>query len=66
MTSGGGFVFESTMGFQIWSDPPYREYSSEYDDYYIAGTADVVETIGYYVVGPGFPLMFQVKLGFNF
>jgi hypothetical protein len=68
MTSRGGFVFESTMGYQIWTPPP-SNYSSEYDDYYYLSTGsalDVAETLGYYVVGPGFPLHFQIKLGYNF
>ena len=66
MTSRGGFVFETTMGFQLWSGPPSREYSTDYDDYYIEAAADVVETVGYYVVGPGFPIHIQMKFGFNF
>ena len=67
LTARGGFVFESTVGYHFWTPPP-SNYSSDYDDYYAlnAGAADVVETIGYYVVGPGFPLHFQVKLGINF
>ena len=64
MTSRGGFVFESTMGFQIWSAPT-PNYSSEYDNY-LSNGASAVETVGYYVVGPGFPLHFQVKFGYNF
>ena len=68
MTSRGGFVFESTMGYQIWTAPP-SNYSSNYDDYWAnsaAGAVDAVETLGYYLIGPGFPLQFQIKLGFNF
>ena len=66
MTTRGGFVFESTMGYQIWTPPP-SNYSSEYD-YYLSSTSalDVAETLGYYVLGPGFPLMFQMKFGYNF
>jgi len=63
MTSRSGFVFESTIGFQIWTAPT-SNYSDDYDLYYSG--ADAVETIGYYVVGPGFPLMFQMKFGKNF
>ena len=63
MTTNGGFVFESTLGYHFWTPPP-SHFSSDYDLY--AATSDAVETIGYYVVGPGFPLMFQMKLGFNF
>ena len=63
MTTNGGFVFESTLGYHFWTPPP-SNYSSDYDLY--AATSDAVEMLGYYVVGPGFPLMFQVKLGFNF
>jgi len=67
MTTGSGFVFESTLGYQFWTPPP-SNYSSYYDDYYSlsSAAADVVETVGYYVVGPGFPLHLQIKLGFNF
>ena len=62
-TTNGGFVFESSLGYQFWSPPPPNA-SSDYDLY--ANASDAVEMLGYYVVGPGFPLMFQVKLGFNF
>ena len=66
MTSRGGFVFETTMGYQIWTAPP-ANYSSDYNDYLdVSGVVGAVETLGYYVVGPGFPLQFQMKLGFNF
>ena len=67
LTTNGGFVFETTLGYQFWSPPP-SNYSEDYDDYYALSTAaaDAIETIGYYVVGPGFPLHLQVKLGFNF
>ena len=66
MTSRGGFVFETTMGYQIWTAPP-ANYSSDYNDYLdVTGVVGAVETLGYYVVGPGFPLQFQMKLGFNF
>ena len=66
MTTRSGFVFESTMGYQIWSPPP-SNYSSYYNDYYAStAAADAAETLGYYVVGPGFPLQFQIKLGYNF
>jgi len=64
MTSRGGFVFESTMGYQFWTGPP-TNYSSDYDLYWNDG-ADLAETLGYYLVGPGFPLHFQMKLGYNF
>ena len=64
LTTRGGFVFESTMGYHFWSPPP-SNYSSDYDDFYVS-TGSALETLGYYVVGPGFPLHFQVKLGFNF
>ena len=66
MTTRSGFVFETTMGYQIWSPPP-TNYSSYYDDYYgTSAAADAAETLGYYLVGPGFPLQFQMKLGYNF
>jgi hypothetical protein len=64
VTSRGGFVFESTMGYHFWSPPP-ANYSSDYDDFYVS-TGSALETLGYYVVGPGFPLHFQIKLGYNF
>ena len=63
ITTRGGFVFETTLGYHFWT-PPLENYSDEYDDYVTA--ANAVETIGYYVVGPGFPLDMQVKFGFNF
>ena len=67
MTTKGGFVFESTMGYHFWTSPP-SNYSSDYDEFsdYATTGLNTLETIGYYVVGPGFPLHFQVKLGFNF
>ena len=63
-TANGGFVFETTLGYAGWT-PPVDSYSSEYDLYYnsLAGAA---ETIGYYVIGPGFPLDFQLKFGYSF
>ena len=64
LTTRGGFVFESTVGYHFWSPPP-SNYTSDYDDFYVS-TGSALETIGYYVVGPGFPLHFQIKLGFNF
>ena len=66
MTSRGGFVFESTIGFQIWTPP-----SSNFNEAYIAGDPtyadlnDGVNTVLYYL-GPGFPLRFQMKFGYNF
>ena len=64
ITTRGGFVFESTLGYHFWS-PPVENYTTEYDDYY-SSVANAVETIGYYVVGPGFPLDMQVKFGYRF
>jgi len=64
ITTRGGFVFETTLGYHFWT-PPLENYSDEYNNYY-ASAASAVETIGYYVVGPGFPLDMQVKFGFNF
>jgi hypothetical protein len=63
-TTRGGFVFETTLGYHFWT-PPLDNYSDDYDNYY-SSTVNAVETIGYYVVGPGFPLDMQVKFGFNF
>ena len=68
LTTRGGFVFESTVGYHFWTPPPAREYTDDYNEYeaLVAGAADLGELLGYYVIGPGFPLHFQVKLGFNF
>ena len=62
-TASGGFVFETTLGFAIWS-PPTNNYTDEYQAYSELGYA--FETVGYYVVGPGFPLDFQLKFGYSF
>ena len=62
-TASGGFVFETTLGYAIWS-PPTNNYTDEYQAYSELGYA--FETIGYYLVGPGFPLDFQLKFGYNF
>ena len=64
ITTRGGFVFETTLGYHFWT-PPVENYSDEYNNYY-ASAANAVETIGYYVVGPGFPLDMQIKFGYNF
>ena len=64
ITTTGGFVFETTLGYHFWT-PPTNQYSSDYDDYY-DDTLNAFETVGYYVVGPGFPLDMQVKFGFMF
>jgi hypothetical protein len=62
MTSRGGFVFESTLGFQIWTPPP----SDFNDDYVGLDDVDDATNIVLFYLGPGFPLMFQMKFGFNF
>ena len=64
ITTRGGFVFETTLGYHFWT-PPLDNYSDDYDNYY-PSSINAVETIGYYVVGPGFPIDMQVKFGFNF
>ena len=64
ITTRGGFVFETTLGYHFWT-PPLDNYSDDYDNYY-SSSINAVETIGYYVVGPGFPIDMQVKFGFNF
>jgi len=64
ITTTGGFVFETTLGYHFWT-PPTNQYSSDYDDYY-DDALNAFETVGYYVVGPGFPLDMQVKFGFMF
>ena len=64
ITTRGGFVFETTLGYHFWT-PPLENYSDEYNNYY-ASAANAVETIGYYVVGPGFPLDMQIKFGYKF
>lgn len=62
-TANGGFVFETTLGYSFWS-PPTDNYTDEYQAYSELGYA--FETIGYYLVGPGFPLDFQLKFGYSF
>ena len=62
MTSRGGFVFESTLGFQIWTPPP----SNFNEDYVGLDDVDDATNIVLFYLGPGFPLMFQMKFGFNF
>jgi hypothetical protein len=62
-TANGGFVFETTLGYAFWS-PPSDNYTDEYQAYSELGYA--FETIGYYLVGPGFPLDFQLKFGYSF
>ena len=64
ITTRGGFVFETTLGYHFCT-PPLDNYSDDYDNYY-SSSINAVETIGYYVVGPGFPIDMQVKFGFNF
>ena len=64
ITTRGGFVFETTLGYHFWT-PPLDNYSDDYDNYF-SSSLNAVETIGYYVVGPGFPIDMQVKFGFNF
>ena len=64
ITTRGGFVFETTLGYHFWT-APLDNYSDDYDNYY-SSSINAVETIGYYVVGPGFPIDMQVKFGFNF
>ena len=64
ITTRGGFVFETTLGYHFWT-PPLNNYSDDYDNYF-SSSVNAVETIGYYVVGPGFPIDMQVKFGFNF
>lgn len=61
-----GFIFESHIGFHIWTPPVYN-FSSEYDDYYsYVGNADALgEAIGWYLT-TGLPLDFQVKFGYQF
>jgi len=65
MTSRGGFVFESTLGFQIWTPPPsnFNEDFVTANPGYAFGDAT---NIALFYLGPGFPLMFQMKFGFNF
>ena len=67
MTSRGGFVFESTTGFQLWSAPG-DNYTEEADEWIALGNDidAVFENAAFYVLGPGFPLHFQIKLGYNF
>ena len=65
MTSRGGFVFESTLGFQLWTPPP----SNFNEDYVTANPGYVLgdaTNIALFYLGPAFPLMFQMKFGYNF
>jgi len=65
LTTRGGFVFESTLGFQIWTPPPsnFNEDFVEANPGYAFGDA---ANIALFYLGPGFPLMYQMKFGFNF
>jgi hypothetical protein len=65
MTSRGGFVFESTIGFQLWT-PPASNFN---EDYINANPNQIIgdaTNIALYYLGPAFPLMFQMKFGYNF
>ena len=65
ITTRGGFVFETTMGFQIWTPPAanYNDSFTEANPDYVLG--DFANDVLFYF-GPGFPLMFQMKFGYNF
>ena len=65
LTTRGGFVFESTLGFQLWTPPPsnFNEDFVEANPGYAFGDA---ANIALFYLGPGFPLMYQMKFGFNF
>ena len=66
ITSKGGFVFESTIGWQIWT-PPSSNFNEAFlaEDPTYADLNEGVNTLLYYI-GPGFPLRFQMKFGYNF
>ena len=65
MTTRGGFVFESTLGFQLWT-PPASNFN---EDYVTANPGEALgdaTNVALYYLGPAFPLMFQMKFGFMF
>ena len=69
-TTNGGFVFESTIGVQIWSKP----WSGPSENFYMGYKPFTVSDFffrnaganNYYIVGPGNPLVLQIKFGYNF
>ena len=70
-TSSGGFVFESTIGLQIWSRP----WSGPTNNYFMRNQAlhyrDFWDFLNvgfnnYYIVGPGSPFDLKIKFGFKF
>jgi hypothetical protein len=65
MTTRGGFVFESTMGFQIWTPPP-SNFNEDFVDANPGHAFGDATNIALFYLGPGFPLRFQMKLGYNF
>ena len=65
VTSRGGFVFESTLGFQLWT-PPASNFNEDYITNNPAESIGEATNIALYYLGPAFPLMFQMKFGFMF
>lgn len=65
MTSRGGFVFESTLGFQLWT-PPASNFNEDYVTANPGASLDDATNIALYYLGPAFPFMFQMKFGYNF
>ena len=64
ITTEGGFVFESTLGAQLWTPPP-ANFTEDFTDAYPDQLEDAAN-IALFYLGPGFPLMFQMKFGYNF
>ena len=65
ITTGGGFVFESTLGGQLWT-PPHSNFTEEFTEAYPVEALEEAANVALFYLGPGFPLMFQMKFGFNF
>lgn len=65
MTSRGGFVFETTLGFQLWT-PPASNFNEDYVNANPGEALGDATNVALYYLGPGFPLMFQMKFGYNF
>ena len=61
-----GFIFESHIGYHIWTPPVYN-FSDEYNTYTstVQNAAALGEAIGWYLT-TGMPLDFQMKFGWQF
>ena len=61
----GGFVFENTIGFQIWT-PPASNFNSDFESANPAYVFGDAANIALFYLGAGFPLMYQMKFGYSF